>query len=130
MYLYLTPETPEKNQLEIHFISVGQGDAVLIKLPDTKNMLIDAGSNKYSNKVINYIRHQGINQLDYVIATHPHEDHIGGLDRVISTFRIGKIFMPDVIHPTRSFEDVLTIIKKKKLRITPAKKDLVIINNK
>lgn len=69
-------------QLQVHFLDVGQADSILIRTADAA-MLVDAGTNEAGASVVSYIRSQGIETLDYVIGTHPHEDHIGGLDDVI-----------------------------------------------
>lgn len=103
--------------LEVHFIDVGQGDCILIK-QDEYNMLIDAGDNKYGQTVVNYLKQNGVSTLDYIIGTHPHADHIGGLDDVIYAFNVKKIILPDVIHTTKTFEDVLIAIQDKELKIT------------
>ena len=56
--------------------------------------IIDAGNNEGSELVVNYLKNQGVSNLQYVIGTHPDEDHIGGLDAVIYSFNIAKILMP------------------------------------
>ena len=66
---------------EIHFINTGNSDAILI-IKDNKAALIDGGDNDDEDLVSSYIKKQGISELEYVFATHPHADHIGGLDRV------------------------------------------------
>lgn len=104
-------------ELFVHFIDVGQADCILIKTNDN-SMLIDAGNNEDAKLVVNYLRDNNVTKLDYVIGTHPHEDHIGGLDAVINTFDIGKIIMPKVEHTTKTFEDVLCAIQNKGLKIT------------
>lgn len=108
---------PVTGTLKVSYIDVGQADSILIQ-NGSASMLIDAGNNGDADTVVNYIRQQGISKLDYVIGTHPHEDHIGGMDAVINTFNIGKILMPQVTANTKTFEDVITAIKNKGLKIT------------
>lgn len=105
-------------QLKVTFLDVGQADSILVQSTDGKNMLIDAGNNGDSATIINYINKQNIKKLDYVIGTHPHEDHIGSLDSVINTFDISKVYMPKVTTTTQTFKDVITAIKNKGLSIT------------
>lgn len=105
------------SNLKVHFINVGQADCILVQ-DGNSNMLIDAGNNNDSNTVISYLKKQNINKLDYVIGTHPHEDHIGSLDDVIKEFNIGKVYMPKVTHTSKTFKDVVNAIKNKNLSIT------------
>jgi len=101
----------------VHYINVGQGDSILIQ-QDGHNMLIDAGTNAVESAVVNYLKSKGITRLDYVIGTHPHEDHIGGLDKVIDNFTVDKFIMPKVTHTTQTFKDVITAAQNKGLKIT------------
>lgn len=112
--------------LEADFIDVGQADSIFIRFPEGKTMLIDAGNNDDGEKIVSYIKKQGVKKLDVVVGTHPHEDHIGGMDDVIDTFDIGKIYMPKVTTTTRTFKDVLTSIAKKNLKITSARASMTI----
>lgn len=107
--------------LKVHYIDVGQADSILVQLPSGQNMLIDAGNNADSNLVVNYLKSQGVKRLDYVIGTHPHEDHIGGMDVAIKSFDIGKVYLPKVTSNTKTYEDLLTAIQSKGLKITQAK---------
>ncbi len=91
-------------------------------------MLIAAGNNDDSETVVNYIKNLNYALINYVIVTHPHEDHIGGLDTVIDTFNIENIYMPKVQHNTATFEDTLLAIQNKGLKINTAKSGTNILN--
>lgn len=115
------PPISEESFLKVHFIDVGQGDATLIQQinqDNTYNMLIDAGNNGDGGYLVEYLKDQGVKTLDYIIGTHPHSDHIGGLDDVIKGFQVGAIIMPKVIANTRTFEEVMEAVSDKGLSIT------------
>lgn len=114
--------------LTVHYIDVGQADSIFIELPSGQSMLIDAGNNADGNDVVKYIKGLGFNKIDYVIGTHPHEDHIGGMDVVIDSFAIGNIYMPKVSNNTQTFEDVLLSIQNKGLTVNTAKSGVSIID--
>lgn len=103
------------SKLKIHYIDVGQGDSILVQ-KNYSNMLIDTGTNESTSKLVSYLKKQSIKKIDYLILTHPHEDHIGGADAVIKYFDIGKIYMPKVAANTRTFKDVLMAMKAKSLK--------------
>ena len=110
-----------QEDLLIDFIDVGQADSILVRNQD-KVMLIDAGTNEAGETVVNYLENLGITKIDYLIGTHPHADHIGGLDDVINNFDIGQIYMPKIETTTKTFEDVLEAIENKKLTVTAPNK--------
>ncbi len=115
-------------ELIIHFLDVGQADSILLELPNNEIMLIDAGNNSDGRKVVSYLRDKGIDTIDYLIGTHPHADHIGGLDDVIDNFEIGRIYLPQVIHTSKTFEDVLLAVQRKGKKITPARAGVNIVD--
>lgn len=110
-------DIPNDTALRVYCFDVGQGDSILISNRN-ETMLIDASTNDMGKTVVDDIKKLGIDKIDYLIGTHPHEDHIGGLDEVIKSFVIGKIYMPKVATNTKSYEDVLDNIAKKKLKVS------------
>ena len=116
------------NLLKVHYLDVGQGDSIFIELPNNETMLIDAAESYQSENIINYLKNLNYQKIDYVIGTHPHTDHIGGLKDIINTFEIGKIYMPKVVSTTKTYESLLMAIKDKNLKINTAKAGTSIID--
>lgn len=106
------PDAKQLDELAVHFINVGQGDATLITCGNNA-MLIDAGDNSKGTAVQNYLQKQGIAKLDYLIGTHPDSDHIGGLDVIITKFDCDKIIMPDCTNDTVTYRDVIDAMSYK-----------------
>ena len=117
-----------KDLLKVHYLDVGQGDSIFIELPNNETMLIDAAESYQSENIINYLKNLNYQKIDYVIGTHPHTDHIGGLKDIINTFEIGKIYMPKVVSTTKTYESLLMAIKDKNLKINTAKAGTSIID--
>ncbi|MGM9925383.1 MAG: MBL fold metallo-hydrolase [Bacillus sp. (in: firmicutes)] len=113
-------ETPG-GTLEVHFVDVGQGAAQVIVTPNKKVMVIDGGNNDDEDDMVAYLTQLGIKKVDILIGTHPDADHIGGIDAVIDSFEIGKIYLPKIQSNTQTFESVLQSIRNKGLKVTTAK---------
>lgn len=122
------PAPPVKNDLIVRFLDVGQGDAIFITLPGGSSMLVDAGTKAAGDGVVSTIEALGVKKIDYVVFTHPHEDHIGGAVAVLKAFDIGQIVMPRTSHTTQTYENLLDAIAAKALTVTEAKAGKVIID--
>ena len=109
----------------IKFIDVGQGEAILIALPE-KTMLIDAGPTGSAPKIAQVLQELGRNKIDYLVATHPDEDHIGGMADVISSTQIGAIYAPNKTNNTATYRKFLTAIQNNNLQITLAEAGTII----
>lgn len=116
----------------IHFIDVGQADCSLIQFPSGKNILIDGGNVKDGKDLVKYLKALNVPRIDIMIATHPHEDHIGGLIDVINAFEVSQIYMPNIpekyLPTTRVYENFLTAIVEKEIPVTNPKNDEVIFS--
>lgn len=118
-----------KENFSVSFIDVGQADSVLIR-NGNYNMLIDAGNNEDGEKLVNYFKSLGIEEFTYVFATHPHEDHIGGMDDIINNFKIDNYYMSNKLSTTKTFMDVLDALDGRNLKYTvPNKGDTLKLGN-
>lgn len=115
--------------LRVNYIDVNQGDSIFIELPNNETMLIDAGERYYSEIVMNYIDNLGYKKIDYVVGTHPHTDHIGGMESVIKKYDIGSIYMPKKQSNSNTFLSLLKTIKDKNLKINTGKSGVNIIDS-
>jgi Predicted hydrolase (metallo-beta-lactamase superfamily) len=112
--------TPVAGELRVSFINVGQADSILVQ-QGSSSMLIDAGNNSDDKTVGNYLTSQGVKELQYFIGTHKDEDHIGGADYVVNSFKVGKVYFPKQTATTKTFEDFASAVKNKGLTLTVPK---------
>lgn len=117
--------TQPSTNVTIKFIDVGQGEAILIALPE-KTMLIDAGPTGSAPKIAQVLQELGRDKIDYLVATHPDEDHIGGMADVISSTQIGTIYAPNKTNNTATYRKFLTAIQNNNLQITLAEAGTII----
>ncbi len=116
---------PADSPLIVHFIDVGQGDAIFVQFPNGKTMLIDGGEN--DALAGQYLKTLGVKTIDTLVITHPHLDHIGGLVSVIEHFEVKSIIMPRVASVTTvTFRRLLEVIRAKGLRLTEGKAGLIV----
>lgn len=121
--------TPTSGTLSVHYLDVGQGDSIFIELPNQKCMLIDAGENMYGKSITEYINNLGYQKIDYLVATHPHADHIGSMAYVVKHNDIGEIYMPKVATTTKTYENLLNAISDKGLKVKSAKAGMNIVDD-
>lgn len=113
------PDPATLTDLVVRFVDVGQGDATILEFPDGKTMLIDTPTGK-SEVVESTLRTDGRSTIDWLVATHPDADHIGGLDGIISSMDIGSIWAPEANSPTQTYTRFLTSVSNKGMGIEPA----------
>lgn len=112
--------------LAVHFIDVGQGDAVLLLTPSGSSILIDAGPSTAGQKVVSYLKAAGVSSIDKLIATHPHEDHIGGMAAILSAFPVREVVDSGFPHTTQTYESFLDTVSEKGIRYrVPQKGDVI-----
>ena len=114
------------SDLRVYFINVGQGDSEFIILPDGKTMLIDAGTADHGDEVCAFINGLGYSGIDYVLATHPHADHIGGMREVLDGFAVGTFYMPDALNTTKTFENMLAKLLEKQINTVRTEAGMII----
>ncbi len=102
---------PYTQSLAVHFIDVGQGDAILIETRPGLIVLIDGGTRTAGRVVVDYLVARGIREIDIVIATHPHADHIGGLIEVLRSFTVHRVIDSGVPHTTATYRDFLLAVE-------------------
>ena len=110
----------ENTGVTVHFLDVGQGDSEFIELPEGKCMLIDASTAEYGDDIVSTVQSLGYNKIDFLVATHPHADHIGGMAQVIESLDIGEISMPKAVSTSKTFENFLETVSDNNLQITTA----------
>jgi len=128
----LAPSAPTSAELEtlkagplltVRYLNVGQGDATLIRAPGGNTMLIDGGKTATiaENVVLPALRAWNVRQLDFMVLTHPDQDHIGGLQRVVETMPVGQVVLTGQLHTTVTYERLLAAISSKKLKAIKAR---------
>jgi competence protein ComEC len=113
LILAVSSVTASEN-LTTHFIDVGQGDSILLQF-NGKNVLIDAGTQDAGPRVESYLRNHGVSSLDLLVATHPHEDHIGGLITILKDIPVKQVLDSGQPHSSQVYETFLTLIDQKNI---------------
>ncbi len=107
-------------QLEIMIMDVGQGDCILVVFETGETMLIDASTKSSAETIINRLDSRGIEKIDIMVATHPHADHIGGMEDIVMRYDIGVIYMPDMQSSSKTYKELIAAIDGKGIPVTEA----------
>lgn len=114
VFLYISTN---EDLLIITFIDVGQGDSILIITPCNFSILIDGGDIKYGSIVLEKLKKNNIDEIDFVIATHPHADHIGGLIEVLDSVDVNLLFKPNIKNDTETYNQFINTISENNIEI-------------
>ncbi len=106
--------------LDTYVLDVGQGDCIFLKSPSGKTMLVDASTSDQYKNIDAFLSSQKVKRLDVVIATHPHADHIGSMQKIVENYEIGTFYMPDAVTTTAVFNNLLDTLEKKKILVEQA----------
>lgn len=118
-------KVPKDSQLMISYIDVGQGDAAYIKV-NGNDILIDAGPRSNSKELLEQLKAKNIDDFELVIATHPHEDHIGGMVDVFKEYEVKAFYSPKITHTTKTYENLVKAVKDEGLKTKELKSGMVI----
>ena len=114
------PPVPEGDEVFVHIIDVGQGDAILVMTPDG-NMLIDSGESTAREELVTYLESVNVTSFEYVVFTHPDSDHIGNADYVVQNYSIKNIILPDRVATTKTYERMMDAIEQSQAEMIIAK---------
>jgi len=122
-------QPPPKGTLQITFFDVGQGDAALIQFPNGKTMLVDGGPPESATALLGKLRQLRVARLDWLVASHPHSDHIGGFVKILNALPVGEVWDSGFLYDSPIYLDYLRAVKRsgakfrtveKGYRLTPA----------
>lgn len=116
----------QQPSMEVHFIDVGQGDCILIQTPGNKTILIDGGTPKSGNEIVEFLGEKHIEKIDLLIVTHPDIDHIGGLTKVIKSTKIEKVLDSGKLYTTKTYRKYINQLANKNIPVEIAEKNQMI----
>jgi beta-lactamase superfamily II metal-dependent hydrolase len=107
-------EAANNGNLRVYFLDVGQGDSSVVLFHD-KVILIDAGEIDQGDRVVADLRDLGVSRIDLLVASHPHSDHIGGMQKVLAAFPVGKVLDTGMPHPSPLYEHFLETVNRENI---------------
>lgn len=110
---------PDGTEMAVHFIDVGQGDCTLLQTPEG-SVLIDCGERGDDDEILAYLKSQGVTSLEYVIFTHPHEDHMGCAPELLEGIEVKNVIMNDRVSTAKFFEKTIEVLESKNINTIPA----------
>ena len=112
--------------LQVHFINVGYGDAILLQLPDSSTILIDAGGSPNIQSLIDYLSSKGVQKIDTAILTHPHTNHFEGFQKILARYPIGRFFTNGDSNGEPGYTELMDAIKERGIRIKVLQSGMVL----
>lgn len=110
----------ELKDVVIKFIDVGQADSCLIVTPNDDIILIDAGEEKDASAILNVLKEYSFEDIDLMVLTHPHADHIGGAAAIMETYNVEEVLMPNCVSTSKTFSNVLDVIETEEVTLNTA----------
>lgn len=124
-----TLQKPDDGEISVHFLNVGQGDCEFVQLPNGETILIDGGESVMGDRVVENISAMGYDEITYLVATHPHSDHIGGLCAVLDAFEVQNVYMPDASSESDYYGIFLQTVYDENCKVLRAKSGVSIIDS-
>ncbi|MSQ32910.1 MAG: MBL fold metallo-hydrolase [Dehalococcoidia bacterium] len=114
------PQALSPTELEVHFVDVGQGDGILVRVPGGGDLVIDGG--RRSSGFADYLARRGVRSLAIAVATNPDADHIGGLVGVLKALRVEEVWLSGQPNATQTYEDFVDAVAAAKARTTAVRR--------
>jgi len=108
--------------LEVHFLDIGQGDGMFVRTPGGKNYLIDCGPRSAYKKIVPYLKYLKVKELDGVLLTHSHMDHMGSLYKLSNDIPIKMVYSSGYFHTSKHNEKTLARLEEKKIKMSELKR--------
>jgi competence protein ComEC len=111
--------------MTVHFSNVDQGDSKYIKKPNGDDIFIKACNKGKGDAVVAYLKKQKVDDIEVIISTHPDAGHVGGLDEILTAYKVETVYTPKkVSHTTQAYKDFLSAVKREKLTVKTAKENV------